>query len=237
MIDFHSHILPGVDDGPETTEESLSMLRAGFRQGVDLVVSTSHFYGSEEYPREFLERRNAAARRLEEAILFSTEVCPRLVLGAEVLFFPGISDAEGIDLLQIGNSGSILIEPPMAPWTDDMLDEIRQLGKNFNLIPVIAHVDRYMNLLRDDTLPDRVRQRNMVVQVNGSYFLNPKTQKAAFANLRAGKIQLIGSDSHNMDSRPPNLGLVRKLARENHAADAFQQLRRNAAELLMNRMV
>ena len=237
MIDFHSHILPGVDDGPETMEESLSMLRAGFRQGVDLVVSTSHFYGFEEYPREFLERRNAAAGKLANAAFYSAEVYPRLVLGAEVLFFPGISDAEGIELLQIGNTGSILIEPPMMPWTEDMLDEIQQLGKNFDLVPIIAHVDRYMNLLQDDTLLDRVRQRDMVVQVNGSYFLNPKTRKAAFENLRAGKIQLVGSDSHNLDSRPPNLGPVRKLARENHAAEAFQRLRRNAAELLMNRKV
>ena len=129
MIDFHSHILPGVDDGPETLDESLSMLRACFLQGTDLMVSTSHFYGSEEYPREFLKRRNAAARQLKHAILYSTEVYPRLVLGAEVLFFPGISDAEGIELLQIGNSGSILIEPPMTPWADDMLDEIQQLAK------------------------------------------------------------------------------------------------------------
>lgn len=237
MIDFHSHILPGVDDGPATLEESLSLLRTGFRQGADLMVSTSHFYGFEEYPREFLERRNAAASQLRSAMLFSAEVYPKLILGAEVLFFPGISDAEGIELLRIGNSGSILIEPPMSPWTEDMLDEIQQLGKNWGLIPVIAHVDRYMNMLQDDSLIDRVRQRNMIVQVNGSYFLNPKTQKAALENLKAGKIQLIGSDCHNLDSRPPCLGQVRKWIRENHAQSAFQQLHQNAAELLMNRKV
>lgn len=237
MIDFHSHILPGVDDGPETLDESLSMLRAGFRQGTDLMVSTSHFYGFREYPQEFLKRRNAAARQLKDAMLYSAEVFPRLILGAEVLFFPGISDAEEIGLLQIGNSGSILIEPPMTAWTDDMLDEIQQLGKNFDLIPIIAHVDRYMNMLRDDSLIDRVRQRDLMVQVNGSYFLNPKTQKAALENLKAGNIQLIGSDCHDLDSRPPCLGQVRKWIRENHAQSAFQQLHRNAAELLMNRKV
>lgn len=237
MIDFHSHILPGVDDGPATLEESLSLLRTGFLQGTDLMVSTSHFYGFEEYPREFLKRRNAAASQLRSAMLFSAEVYPKLILGAEVLFFPGISDAEGIELLRIGNSGSILIEPPMSPWTEDMLDEIQQLGKNWGLIPVIAHVDRYMNMLQDDSLIDRVRQRNMIVQVNGSYFLNSKTQKAALENLKAGKIQLIGSDCHNLDSRPPCLGQVRKLIRENHAQSAFQQLHQNAAELLMDRKV
>lgn len=237
MIDFHSHILPGVDDGPETLEESLAMLRDGFLQGVDLMVSTSHFYGADEYPGEFLKRRNASARQLKNGILLSVEVYPRVVLGAEVLFFPGISEAEEIKLLQIGNTGNILIEPPMVPWTEDMLDEIQQLGRNFDLVPIIAHVDRYMNMLQDPSLIDRVLQRDLVVQVNGSYFLNPKTQKAAFANLKAGKIRLIGSDCHNLDSRPPNLGFVRKLARDNHAEAELQQLHQNAADLLMNRRV
>lgn len=235
MIDFHSHILPGVDDGPQTLEESLSMLRRSFLQGVDAVISTSHFYGNEEYPLDFLRRRNQAAERLQEAMLFSTEVYPRVILGAEVLFFPGISQAEEVKLLTVGDSGCVLIEPPMAPWSEDMLDEIQQLGRNFDLIPIIAHVDRYMTMLQDASLIDRVLERNLTVQVNGSWFLNPKTQKAAFADLKAGKIHLIGSDCHNLTSRPPNLGAVKKLVRSNYAENAFQQLQRNASQLLTNR--
>lgn len=235
MIDFHCHILPGVDDGPETLGESLCMLRDSFLQGVDCMVSTSHFYAMEEYPAEFLKRRNAAARQLKDALLYSAEVYPGIILGAEVLFFPGISEAEEIRKLQIGSSGCILIEPPMAPWTDDMLDEIQQLGQNFDLVPVIAHVDRYMTVLQDGSLINRVLQRKLTVQVNGSYFLNPKTQKNALKNLKAGKIHLIGSDCHNLDSRPPNLGMVRNLVRDRQMKPEFQQLHKNAAELLMNR--
>lgn len=237
MIDFHSHILPGVDDGPQNLRDSLSMLRASFFQGVDAVISTSHFYAYHECPEEFLKRRNLAARRLREAMLFSTEIYPNLILGAEVLFFPGISEADGIDKLCIGNSRSILIEPPMTSWSEDMLDEIVQLGWNFDLIPIIAHVDRYMEMLKDESLMDRVLQKKLVVQVNSSYFLNPKSQKKAFANLKDGKIQLIGSDCHNLESRPPNLGNVRRLARENYAEAELQQLHQNAADLMMNRRV
>lgn len=235
MIDFHSHILPAVDDGSRTLEESLAILRDSFQQGVDTVVSTSHFYANEEYPEEFLKRRNIAARELEEAMLFSADVYPEVILGAEVLFFPGISQAEEIEGLRIGDTRCILIEPPMAPWSEDMLDEIRQLGDHFDLIPIIAHVDRYMTILQDNTLVSRVLQRDLAVQVNGTYFLNPKTQKAALENLKAGKIHLIGSDCHNLDSRPQNLGAVRKLIRANHAEAEFQQLHKNAEELLRNR--
>ena len=235
MIDFHAHILPGVDDGARNLEESLSMLRSSFSQGVDTIVSTSHFYGNEENPERFLERRNAAAEQLEDAMLFSAEIYPEVVLGAEVLYCPGISEAEGLEQLRIGNSRSILIEPPMAPWSEDMLEEIQQLGRNFHLTPVIAHVDRYMSVLQDTSLIDRLRKRDMVVQVNGSYFLNPKTRKAALQNLMAGKIQLIGSDCHNMDSRSPDLGQVRRLVRTGHAEISFKLLRENAISLLMDR--
>lgn len=237
MIDFHSHILPDVDDGPDNVQDSLIMLQEAFRQGVDTFVSTSHFYSDEECPEEFLKRRDFAARELKQAMFYSPMVYPKVVLGAEVLYFPGISEADGIDLLRIENSRCILIEPPMAPWSEDMLDDIQQLRYNFDLIPIIAHVDRYMMMLRDDSLMNRVLQRKMLVQVNGSYFLNPKTKKAAFGDLKAGKIHVIGSDCHNMDSRPPNLPLVRRLARENWMEAEFQKLHRNAAVLLMDRRV
>ena len=235
MIDFHSHILPGMDDGPRSVVESLDMLRSMLRQGVDTVVSTSHFYANDEYPGDFLKRRELAAGRLKEAMLFSEEIYPDVILGAEVLYFPGISEAEEIEQLRIENTRCILIEPPMAPWSEDMLDDIQYMGENMNLQPVIAHVDRYMSVLKDAALIDRVLRRNMIVQVNGTYFQNPKTKRAALKNLKAGKIQLIGSDCHNMASRPPDLGAARSVARMNRTEAEFQQLHRNAADLLMNR--
>ena len=235
MIDFHSHILPKVDDGPDRVSDSLTMLRRSFRQGVDLIVATSHFYANEEYPKDFLERRNRGFRSLRDAMLMSPEVYPQIILGAEVLYFPGISDAEDIDSLMIGSSKSILIEPPMAPWSDRMLDEITQLGRNLDCTPVIAHVDRFMQMLHDEALMDRVRQRDMWVQVNAEYFLNPKTAKAAIRNLKNGSIQLIGSDCHNLYSRSPNLGLAWKQAKAFGAETEFKMLHQNAVNLLRRR--
>lgn len=235
MIDFHSHILPKVDDGPDRIADSLTMLRRSFQQGVDYVISTSHFYAHEEYPADFLARRNRAYRALCSAMMMTPEVYPRIILGAEVLYFPGISDAEEIGALMIGSSKSILIEPPMAPWSDVMLDEIAQLGRNLDCTPVIAHVDRFMQLLRDETLMERVLERDMWVQVNAEYFLNPKTVKVAVRNLKKGHIQLIGSDCHNLLSRSPNLGLAWKQAKAFGVETEFKMLHRNAVNLLRRR--
>lgn len=235
MIDFHSHILPAVDDGPGSVEDSLAMLSWSFQQGVDGIVATSHFYAYEEYPGAFLKRRNQAYEALQSAMLLSTDIYPKIVLGAEVLYFPGISQAEEIEKMKVGSSDCILIEPPMAPWTERMLDEIGEMVDHFHCIPVIAHVDRYMQILRDKTLMERVRERDFIVQVNAEYFLNPKTLKAALRNLKQGNIQLIGSDCHNLDSRSPNLWLARKKARAYGVEKEFEKLHQNAVDLLWGR--
>ncbi len=235
MIDFHSHILPEMDDGADSLHESLAMLRRSFIQGVDVMVSTSHFYADEEYPQHFLQRRQEAFQRLQDAMLMSPHVYPEIVLGAEVLYFPGISDAEEMGKMMIGDSQCILIEPPMARWSKEMLNEIVQLGENFGCRPVIAHVDRFMQHLRDNTLIDRVRERDLLVQVNAEYFLNPRTVKFAVKHLKENNIQLLGSDCHNVTSRPPNLGKVRKLAKKLGLEAEFNTLHRNAASVLLRR--
>ena len=235
MIDYHCHILPQVDDGPDRLSESLTLLRRSYQQGVEIMVSTCHFYADEDDPQSFLDRRNAAFQRVREAMLRDAEVYPMIVLGAEVLYFPGISEARDIEKLTIGSGRTMLVEPPMAPWSDDMLDEIAELGENLGCRPVIAHVDRYMRMLKDKHLLNRVLERNLLVQVNASWFLDPKTVKTAVRNLKQGKIHLIGSDCHNLLGRSPNLGQARQQAKAFGAEAEFEELRRNALRLLFPR--
>lgn len=235
MIDYHCHILPQMDDGPQRLSECLALLRKSRQQGVDCIVSTSHFYADEDYPAQFVKRRNAAFLRLREAMLRDTQVYPLIVLGAEVLYFPGISQAQDIQMLTIGSGRTILVEPPMAPWSDTMLDEIVELGENLNCKPVIAHVDRYMRMLRDERLIDRVLERNLLVQVNANYFIDPKTVKSAVRNLKKGKIHLIGSDCHDLLSRGPNLEQARQQAKIFRVESEFNELKRNAVRLLFPR--
>ena len=116
-----------------------------------------------------------------------------------------------------------------------MLDEIADLGKNLNCKPVIAHVDRFMEILKDSRLIDRVLKRNMLVQVNAEYFIAPKTVRSAVRNLKRGKIHLIGSDCHNLTSRAPNLEQARHQAKVFGAELEFDELRRNSVKLLFPR--
>lgn len=221
-----------MDDGAENISVSLGMLRASLVQGVDTMVATSHYYADEEYPDAFLQRRTQALEALQEAMLFSPDVYPEIIPAAEVLYFPGISEAEDIAKLKIAGTNAILIEPPMLPWRDSMLDEIADLRQTQGCIPVIAHVDRFMAYLNDAKLIDRVLERKMLVQVNADYFLNPKTERAAFQNLKKRKIHVVGSDCHNLLDREPNLGSARQAARSRSMSPEFNRLTQNAAQIL-----
>lgn len=220
MIDFHSHILPEMDDGSDSVETSLDMLRESRLQGVNLICATSHFYADEENPASFLARRNAAYARMLGA-MEDGERYPHILLGAEVLYFPGISVAEDVRKLRLQGTPFLLIEPPMMSWSEMMLDEIEACGRTLNCIPVLAHLDRYQRLLEDDTLFDRVRRRRILVQVNASFFLHRDTREEALERLRAGSFHFIGSDCHDLYGRGPNLGEAGRIIRNAGAATAF----------------
>ena len=100
MTDLHSHILPCMDDGSRSTEESLAMLAMEAAQGISLVAATPHFDPRIDEPEAFLERRSMAEAVLREAAGEDPRL-PRLLMGAEVRYFRGISDCEALPLLTL----------------------------------------------------------------------------------------------------------------------------------------
>lgn len=232
MIDFHTHILPEMDDGAKNVDMSLKMLKESMRQGVDTVCATSHYYAYDESPAAFLHRRSKAFKKLSKAMEESGEKLPKILLGAEILYFPGMSGAVELIDLKIEGTPCLLIEPPMAPWTSDMIDEIEQTGINTGYIPVIAHIDRYMRLLGDNTLIDRVTGRRMILQVNASFFTRKNTAELAIKLMKEGKIHLLGSDCHNLSDRAPNLQAAGAAAKELGRIKSFAEFSRKGYTLL-----
>lgn len=221
MIDFHSHILPGIDDGSDSVETSLAMLRESKRQGIDIMFASPHFYADENDPRTFLRERNQAYNALKRAMADNMADYPEIMLGAEILYFPGMSVAEELNDLAMGDTPCFLVEPPVIPWSDTMLDEIEQTGRYLKKIPVIAHVDRYMRIFNDYTLFDRITGRKMLAQVNASYFIRSDTTKRALRDLLDDRFQFIGSDCHNLSSRPQNMGSAAELILRSGAVEYF----------------
>jgi len=141
MVDVHSHVLPHMDDGSKNTAVSRLMLRESARQGIRWMAATPHFYPSQNSPEQFLERRKRAADRLRER--WEPEF-PRLLLGAEVYYFEGISRAAGIRRLCIEETELLLLEMPFAPWTGRMVEEIYSLSRQPGITVLLAHIERYL---------------------------------------------------------------------------------------------
>ncbi len=232
MVDFHSHILPGIDDGSRSIEMSLTMLRRSSEQGVRTIFATPHFYADETSPKRFLSARSESFARLNDALQKNPSAYPKIRLGAEVLFFPGMSDAEELSRLMMENTDGLLVEPPMARWTDSMLNEIEAAGYNLHCIPVVAHVDRYMRCLRDGTLIDRVLDRRLLVQVNASFFIHEDTRDYALRLLSDGRIQFIGSDCHNNEDRAPNIGRAVRIIEDAGCKEALETLKRHVSRFI-----
>ena len=215
MIDFHSHVLPGVDDGSPDVETSLAMLRKEAEQGVKTVVATPHFYADEDSPDAFLTRRQEALQKLQEA---AEPGLPEILPGAEVAFFRGMSHCEAMWDLRIADTSCILIEMPEMPWAPQVMDEIEKLANRLNLTPILAHIDRYLPRIGTRKFLDRLLELPVLLQVNTSFFLDKKVGKKALRLLQDGLFHFIGTDCHNLQDRQPDMGKVLEKLDENDIA-------------------
>ena len=204
IVDFHSHILPGIDDGSASVKESIAMLQMEMEQGIRQVIATPHFYPRRDSPESFHARRHAAEAQLQDALAEHGEL-PQIICGAEVYYFSGISNCEALPELTIGNKSHILIEMPHAPWTRSMYAELEEIQARWGITPIIAHVDRYFSPLSTHGIPEMLEKLPVIVQVNASFFLHSGSRGKALRMLKRNQIHLLGSDCHNLTNRSPNL--------------------------------
>jgi protein-tyrosine phosphatase len=222
-VDFHSHILPGVDDGSRSVEESLKMLCTEAQQGIGIVVATPHFYANHDTPERFLNRRAAAWEKLRVAMTEETAL-PKVILGAEVYFFSGISDSEALPQLTTGQKRYIMLEMPAVPWTQSMYREMENIYAKRGITPIIAHIDRYLSPLRYRQILKRLEELPVLVQANSDFFLRPMTAPLALRMLKENRIHLLGSDCHNNSTRKPELGRAIEKIEKHLGAAAIEHL-------------
>ena len=228
MIDFHSHILPKMDDGSHSSEESLQMLHMLSQQGVHTVVATPHFYADADNPQHFLAKRALSWARLQEKM---TPDLPRVHLGAEVCYYEGIARGEDIAELCLQNTRVLLLEMPFSPWSDRMLYEVSDLMQRQHLCLVLAHIERYLPFLSQEQFTE-LQQEGFLIQCNATFFLNWRTRRTALRMLRRGEIQLLGSDCHGSDYRPPRMAEAAQYISGKLGQAELDALEQRAAQLL-----
>lgn len=222
IIDWHSHILPLMDDGSQSADESVEMLCALQNQGVATVIATPHFFANEESVDDFLARRQTA----KETLLAKDDgSLPEVLCGAEVRYYPGIAKMRGLERLTIEGTNILLLEMPMTRWTEYTIKELVELASARGLRVVMAHIERYLGLQDRETL-DKLLGDGLLMQTNASFFKRIGSRRRALALLNSGRIHFIGSDCHNMTSRAPNIDsayeLIEKRFGENYVLQMLE---------------
>lgn len=211
MIDFHSHIIPKIDDGSKSLEMSVDMLHLSYEQGIRHIVATPHFYINDNDVNGFLKTRRHCYNKLIGVL---DDKMPKIYLGAEVYFFNGISLYDELEKLTINGSRYLLLEMPFVKWNRKILDEVEHIIYDRGFKVIIAHIERYINYQKGTNNINELLALNPIVQMNGEYINGFFTKNKALSFINNNIVQLIGSDCHNLDSRRPNLdkayGIIEK---------------------------
>ncbi len=222
MIDFHSHILPNIDDGSKSVDESLRMISAYSERVTDIFL-TPHFYAWRDDPDEFFVRRAEAIGKLETALDGKCE--KKFHAGAEVAYFEGIHASDVMERFRIGDTRLLLVEMPMREWTSRMIDELVELNRSRGIRPVLAHIDRYgFAKGANRRLLEYYLDNRGLVQVNADAMLSAFTRHTAISMIRRGMIHFLGTDAHNTGDRKPNYDAALDRISKSKADDAIEYI-------------
>ena len=238
MIDIHSHIVFDVDDGPETLEESRSLLEESYRQGVRTVISTSHRRkGMFETPEAKIEEN---FKRVQE---MAKEIADDLTLlyGAEIYYTSDVLDKleQGI-IPRLADTQYALVEFSMTtPYREihAALSNLLRLG----ITPVVAHIERYHCLENDEKRVRELVNMGCYTQINSSSVLKPKLfgdkykfmKKRAHFFLERKLVHFVASDMHNLGPRPPYMQEAYQIISKKYGSSYAEQLFRENQEILL----
>lgn len=241
MIDIHSHIIFGVDDGPRHIDDSLLLLKEAYNQGIRKIIATSHrrekmFETSEsQIKKNFLVLKEKAKEILPDLELF---------YGAEIYYHFGILEKiENKIFPSLADSQYILVEFSSATSFREIftaVDRILLLGYK----PVIAHIERY-NIFEQASHIETLIKKGAYIQVNASSIKKIKLfgdrekilKKRAKYLLDNHLIHFIASDMHNLTSRKPLLKEAYTIIEKKYGIKMAEELCVDNPEKLLNNII
>lgn len=228
MIDIHTHILPGVDDGSDSMEESLEMAYLAAECGTQVITATPHcniqghydnYEDSGDCKKIFLQFRKALERE---------KIPLKIARGMEIF---GVGDIRKLikerKLISLNHTGNYLIEFPFDMHPDEITDALFMVF-DVGGIPILAHPERYYCVQDTPNLVYSWMQEGVLTQINKGSFLGEfgrREERTAVILLEHGLITCLASDCHGTQWRSPNMRDVRSYIR----SKAYE----GAAELLL----
>lgn len=234
IIDTHSHIVYGVDDGAQSIEDSLELLKLAYENGICEFIATPH--RSLQYPNNdsqlLLERCKALEIAAKEKISQKISVYP----GAEIMYRDGVFDmVEKGEILKMANSDCVLLEfiPYTTPY-NVMLHAVHS-ARRAGLKPILAHIERYHELDSVSKV-QRLIDEGCMTQLNYEFIgggLFDKYARKCHKFLKAGCVHFLGTDMHNMTKRPPMTERALNWMRKNLKEEYINEICYNNAYWLL----
>jgi len=232
VIDTHSHLLPGIDDGAATLEESVSLAREAASVGVREIVCTPHLRLADDPAAD----RAAEVLLTVQAALDAAGIPIHLHLGYELAFsFAACLEPETLARYTIASTSAFLVEIPHTGWPP-MAEQAVHRWRLHGLVPVLAHPERCDRAQRDPSLVETLLRLGAVAQgttpsLMGSF--GPASRRLLLRLLAGGGISLLASDTHFGRSSGRDLGAaMRRLLRYSPGADVRTLTEDNPARLL-----
>ncbi|MFL5328015.1 MAG: tyrosine-protein phosphatase [Gemmataceae bacterium] len=214
LVDIHVHLLAGLDDGPKTPEDALSMCRMMAGEGIGHTVACAH--QNDDYPNNTPDVIRSATAKLAEGVK-SLDLPVTVYPCAEVMVSPELLDRlKSGELMTVAdNRKYILLEMPhgLCVELQWMVEELVQRGVR----PILGHAERSEELLHDPGKIEALISAGCLVQVSSKSITHPATREDAAAIkswFRRRIVHVLGSDGHSLRRRPPVM------------ADAFRQVQK-----------
>ena len=233
LIDIHTHILPGMDDGAAGEAISFQMLKQAYQEGTTLLVATPHYHchvGS-----DWMEKRQTAYTALCD---IAAHISPELniLLGAEVFYESALTEQlkHGKELT-LNHTCAILVE--FSPDVNYLYMKNAFLKlQSMGYVPVLAHIERYAALERIDRV-EELSDMGVKMQVNAGSVIGKhgrKIKRYLLQLMREDLIDLVATDAHNVTDRPTGMAACVKYLTRKMGAEYCQTVcHDNAWALLM----
>lgn len=239
MIDIHSHIIFGVDDGPKTLEESLSLIEVAHHQGVETIVATSHrrkgmFETSETVIfNHYLQLKKAVKEKFPAVTL---------LYGGELYYTKSLLqklEARLVPLLE--NTSYVLVEFSQATSWKTIREAVNDIAL-IGLTPLIAHAERYDALAYQKDKISELIAKGAYIQVNSNHVLKPALfgdrarvyKKRAKFLLGMDAVHCVASDMHNLEKRPPFMAEAYREIAKTYGLEKAEELFVTNPRLLIN---
>lgn len=236
MIDIHTHILPDMDDGAKSYEESLRLCSLGRQNHIKKTVVTPHFNALGDIDN-FLAQRDEKVRVLKKNLELN-HIEQEIYAGAEVFVDDDIFYSQNLKRLAINNSRYLLVEFDFYGRNlrniFEYLDEIRSM----ELVPIIAHPERYEYFQRDYNAVNELASRGVLFQVNAGSLASRDGREEfelAYEMAFKGVAAFIATDAHSLQHRPNDMGdMLRAFPQDIDGRRMQKMLTLNAELVLKN---